>query len=68
MNCPYCNKEMKDGFLNTKGGLIFSKDKFLVNELPHRSKSDITFLPFTRRSHDACYCENCGCCIIRKKR
>lgn len=68
LNCPYCDLAMKDGFLNTKGGLIFSQNKWLAAELPHRNKDDVTFMPFTRCSYNAWFCDKCGCCIIRKKK
>lgn len=67
MLCPYCNKEMRDGYIQGARGVIFSEDVklFFVTKNPF-SKKDVTVAGMWEGPSPAHYCDLCECLIWKK--
>ena len=65
MKCPWCNKEMTEGYINSARQVVFSKD---ANEdfFYIASKENITLTQhnWTRPSSKAYHCENCKKVVV----
>lgn len=63
MKCPYCNQEMKTGFINTgRTRMLFSaKDRWDTIVKP----DDIVMRKAWRKTVPSFYCENCNIIITQ---
>lgn len=73
MKCPYCGKEMKEGYIQASSLLAWTPK----NETPvgvtrwAKSPNSVTLAKWygiTDASIDACYCESCNKVIIDVKK
>ena len=65
MKCPWCEREMTDGFINSSRKVVFSQkpnDDFFF--LAGRESINLTQHNWTRPSAKAYYCENCKKVIV----
>lgn len=67
MICPYCNGEMRDGYIQGARGVIFSEEAklFFITKNPF-SKKDVTVAGMWEISSPAHYCDKCECLIWKK--
>ncbi len=68
MKCPYCDKEMENGFIQGAKGVFFSPDqKFLWIWKNPWNKKDVKITDtMWETSSPACYCYDCECLIWKK--
>ena len=67
MNCPYCNDEMREGYVQGARGVIFSEyEKLLFVVKNPFSKSDIRITDAFEYTSPAFYCDKCECMIWKK--
>ena len=67
MKCPWCEREMTDGFINSARKVVFSKkpqdaDAFFF--WPDAECINLTQYNWTRPSAKAYHCENCQKVIV----
>ncbi len=67
MKCPYCGKDMEDGFIQGARGVLFSPYEKVVLILKNPfSKRDVKLTNFLESSSPAFYCYDCECLIWKK--
>ena len=68
MKCPYCNGEMRQGYVQGARGVLFSEDEksILVVKTPF-SKKDKRITDFMSCASPAFYCDTCDCMIWKKE-
>ena len=68
MICPYCNNEMREGYIQGARGVVFSEDEKLlfVAKNPF-SKKDVQICGMLGYTSPAHYCDNCNCLIWKKE-
>ncbi len=61
MTCPYCNAEMKQGFVQSDRFIIFGEDKKGIFKAPKEGKDEfyIGYRDLFGAYKDACYCATC---------
>lgn len=67
MKCPYCNEEMRTGYIQGAQGIIFSERKkvlFIVKN-PFNDK-DKNILEGVFCASPAFYCDACDCLVWKK--
>ena len=65
MNCPYCNEEMVNGYIQSSNPVYFNKGNkarfFAAGDLRSRNLTRVSLrAPYIR----ACYCERCQKIIL----
>lgn len=66
MNCPYCNKEMKEGYLHTPSYLLFSPKKRKHTMYIHKEKGEFHLIQdpamgsYRLSSKKAYHCPDCN--------
>lgn len=65
MTCPYCGKEMRNGFIQSAREIFWSPTKKKVFFRPFKS-DDVPVAPSGWNSSvaGACYCDNCRKIVI----
>ncbi len=67
MKCPYCNNEMRSGFVQGARGVFFSEEERFIFYISRKSKNDIVIASgWQGCSAVAHYCDNCGVLISKK--
>ena len=61
MKCPYCNSEMKDGYIQSARGTIFSIEPHKVQFWPNKSIGEFT-VPSQSRLAPTCAAYHCPRC------
>ena len=65
MKCPWCGKEMTDGYINSARKVVFSKDPnevlFYINS---KNNVNLTQYNWTAPSAKAYHCENCKKVVV----
>jgi hypothetical protein len=59
MICPYCGKEMREGFVQGARGVIFSEERKSICILPSKAMKDIDITGFWKTAAPANYCDDC---------
>ena len=67
MNCPYCGKPMRRGYIQGARGVIFSEwEKVLFITKNPFSKKDKTITGVFETASPALYCDDCDCLLWKK--
>ena len=67
MNCPYCGKPMRCGYVQGARGVIFSEwEKVLFVTKNPFSKKDKTITGMFETASPALYCDDCDCLLWKK--
>lgn len=68
MECPYCKKEMREGYIQGARGVFFSERERILFFRAHRREKDVVIAGgFWECSAPAHYCDGCGCLITFSK-
>lgn len=65
MVCPYCKKNMREGFVQGGRGVFFSESERNFIYRPIKRKGDIVIAGLFACSAPANYCDNCKCLIVK---
>ena len=67
MKCPYCEKEMDEGYIQGGQGVLFSPNEKVIFVLKNPfSKKDVKITGLFDNSARAFYCYPCECLIWKK--
>ena len=68
MKCPYCNNEMREGYIQGARGVIFSEEeKMLFIAKNPFNKKDIKICSMWEWASPAHFCDKCNCLIWKKE-
>lgn len=63
MKCPYCNEEMKVGYIQCRDGIYWTENKRMVTALPPMNGESVDLRTISEGSYKACaVAHNCPKC------
>lgn len=70
MNCPFCETDMKQGYINARMDIVWTPTKKTMDEDPTLDPEAV-LLPeesrFEEENKEAYYCESCDRVVVKPK-